>query len=304
MTDAVAGFHHVTAICSAPQPNLDFHARLLGRRLVKRTVNFDEPTAYHLYYGDRTGSPGTVLTFFAFLDAGPGRCGPGMASALAYAVDEDGLLAMVERLSEHDVAFDGPVGRFGERVLGFADPDRLPVELIERPAMASGDTPGPLAAVTLRLDDPEPTARLLTDVLGLGEAGSERGDDGERWRFALPDGGSVDLLRSDAPTIGRQGAGTIHHVAFRARDGEEQRAWRERLLAAGLDVTEVIDRRYFDAIYAREPGGVLFEIATDPPGFTVDEAADDLGRSLMLPPRHEPERARLERLLPPIEVPR
>ncbi len=302
MTGAIQGVHHVTAICSGPQDNLDFYARVLGQRLVKRTVNFDDPGSYHLYYGDRTGAPGTILTFFPFLDAGPGRCGPGMASAVAYETGAGGCGAMVAHLAAHGVDFDGPEERFGESVLRIADPDRLPVEIVERDG-ATGDRLGRICGVTLWLDDPEPTARLLTGLLGMEEAGRATAPAGERRRFVMPDGGAVDLLRSAAPTIARQGAGTIHHVAFRAADDAEQNEWRARLIKAGFEVTPVIDRQYFNAIYFREPGGALFEIATDPPGFAVDEPVETLGRALKLPPRYEPDRARIERLLPPIRLP-
>ena len=178
---------------------------------------------------------------------------------------------------------------------------RLSVEIAETETVPSAG----FHSVTLRLADPEPTARLLTAIMGYEEVGEESRPGVSRLRLRAPGGargGVVDLVRDDGASIGRQGAGTIHHVAFRARDGEEQRAWRESLLAAGLAVTPVIDRQYFTAIYFREPGGVLFEIATDPPGFTIDESEDSLGHNLMLPERYEPQRARIERVLPPLQI--
>ncbi|TVQ59902.1 MAG: ring-cleaving dioxygenase [Rhodobacteraceae bacterium] len=303
---AIAGLHHVTALCADPQANFDFYTGRMGQRLVKRTVNFDAPDVHHLYYGDRTGAPGTVMTFFPFPDAAPGRAGDGMARAVAYAASPAGFDAAMDRLARGAADFDGPAERFGRRVLALSDPDGLTVEIAET-------TDGPcdgLHSVTLQLADPAPTARLLIDVMGFVEHGAETGADGERLRLRAPGdarGGVVDLLRvprpaSGRPAIGRSGAGAIHHVAFRARDAAEQRGWRERLRAAGFDVTPVTDRRYFNAIYFREPGGVLFEIATDQPGFTIDEPVETLGQALKLPPVHAPQRARIERVLPPLDT--
>ena len=309
MSRTIPGLHHVTAICGPPQANVDFYAGLLKQRLVKRTVNFDAPDTYHLYYGDRAGSPGTILTFFPFADAGPGRAGAGMASAVAYAVPEGRLDAWMMRLAKQAVDFGNPVTRFGEPMFALRDPDGLQIELIE-----TGSTGGEDAApaddgfhsVTLWLRDPEPTARLLTELFGYEHAGEEADASGRRQRLAAPGGGRgsvIDLLRSDAPSIGRQGAGTIHHVAFRAESDAVQLEWLERVVAYGLAVTPVIDRQYFNAIYFREPSGVLFEIATNPPGFAVDESDAELGTHLMLPPQHERRRADIERVLPPIRVP-
>lgn len=313
MTRAISGIHHVTAICGPPQPNLDFYTGPLDQRLVKRTVNFDAPDTYHLYYGDRIGSPGTILTFFPFVDAGPGRAGPGMASAVAYGVPQGGLDAWMMRLAEEGVDSEGPIERFGQRMIAFADPDRMQVELIETEILTEGDAAAQAEAprddgfhsVTLWVSAPDRTARILTDLFGYEAAGQETLDGMERLRFRSPTrgrGSIVDILRSDTRSIGRQGAGTIHHVAFRAEDDAAQLEWRERATAMGLDVTPVIDRQYFNAIYFREPGGVLFEIATDPPGFATDEAPGELGTHLKLPPRYESRRADIERVLPPLRV--
>ena len=301
----IPGLHHVTAISGPPQGNLDFYAGPLRQRLVKRTVNFDDPGTYHLYYADPAGTPGTVLTFFPFADAGPGRAGPGMASAVAYAVPA--LDPWMGALAQDAIDFEGPFERLGQRGLALADPDGLRVELIETGGAPGGRADEGFHSVTLWVDDPEPTARVLTEVMGYEAGPQEDGPEGSRLRLTAPGearGRVVDLMRSDAPTIGRQGAGTIHHVAFRARSHEEQAEWRERVAAAGLDVTPVIDRQYFRAIYFREPGGVLFEIATDPPGFDVDEPRETMGAELRLPPRHEPMRARIEARLPPLRLPR
>ena len=305
MTQTIPGLHHVTAISGPPQANLDFYVRDLGQRLVKRTVNFDDPGTYHLYYGDKDAAPGSILTFFPFADAGPGRAGAGMASAFSYAVaDLDGWM---ERLASDGHDFEGPWERFGERGIALRDPDGLRVEIIEGGLKDDG-----FHSVTLWLDEIEPTARVL-EAMGYEREGKEdtatAGTGGTehrvRFRSAAPERGStVDIITSDAASIGRPGAGTIHHVAFRAPSPEDQLAWRERLAAIGMDVTPVIDRQYFDAIYFRTPGGVLFEIATDPPGFAVDEDEASLGEALKLPPQYEAHRGRIERILPPLKLPK
>ncbi|QYK41231.1 MAG: ring-cleaving dioxygenase [Paracoccaceae bacterium] len=300
---AIPGLHHVTAISGSAQDNVDFYTGTLRQRLVKKTVNFDAPDTYHLYYGDRTGRPGTILTFFPFADAGPGRAGPGMASAVAYAVPKDGFDALMEDLALRAVDFAGPSERFGDRVITLTAPDGLPVELVE--TAGAPDTHG-FHSVTLWERNPDPTIRLLTDVMGYQVAGSETRDGTERIRLAAPGDAEarvIDVIRRDAAAAGRPGAGTIHHIAFRARTQDEQHGWQDRLATAGHPTTPVIDRQYFNAIYFREPGGVLFEIATDPPGFAVDEPVDRLGKGLMLPPKYEAARARIERVLPDLRVP-
>ncbi|MCF3935144.1 ring-cleaving dioxygenase [Acuticoccus sp. M5D2P5] len=311
MDKPIPGLHHVTSICGSPQANLRFYTGVLRQRLVKKTVNFDDPGTYHLYYADRVGSPGTVLTFFPFADAGPGRAGPGMASAVAYAVPPGALDAWMTALAEANVAIDGPHERFGARMIGLSDPDGMRIELIEGDVASvttvpAGPAPqiGAFHSVTLGLANPERTARLLTDLFGMSMAGSEADGDGERLRFAADGYASVDLVHASASAYGEQGAGTYHHVAFRARTREDQLAWREALLAAGHQVTPVIDRQYFDSIYFREPGGVLFEVATDPPGFTLDEDEAHLGEALKLPPQYESRRSSIERILPPLTAPR
>lgn len=300
------GLHHVTAISGAPQANVDFFTKVMQQRLVKKTVNFDDPGTYHLYYGNETADPGTILTFFPFADAGPGRAGPGMASAYAYSLGNTDFDSWMERLALEAIDFDGPEERFGQRVIKIADPDGAKVELVEVDG-TGGPTLDGFHSVTLQLADLAPTQRLLTDVFGYEEVAHESGGGEERLRLAAPAdlradlrGGVVDLMRSDAPTIGRQGTGSIHHVAFRALNDEDQLDWRERLLAVGMQVTPVIDRQYFNAIYFREPGGVLFEIATDPPGFTRDEPLESLGQALKLPAQYEAARDRIEQILPPL----
>jgi glyoxalase family protein len=298
----IPGLHHVTAISGPPQPNLDFFTRTLQQRLVKTTVNFDAPDTYHLYYGDHAGSPGTIMTFFPFVNAGPGRAGPGMASAYAYAVPKGGFDDWIARLADQAIDFDGPFERFGARVITLRDPDGAPVELVETDRESAAPLDG-FHSVTLWLRDPDPTARLLTEAFGYVAGATEAEGGVERLRLTAPGdarGNIVDLIRSDRPASGRQGAGTIHHVAFRARSDEEQRGWQERLATFGHRTTPVIDRQYFNAIYFREPGGVLFEIATDPPGFTADEPLETLGQALKLPAQHEPLRERITRVLPPL----
>ncbi|WP_208351899.1 ring-cleaving dioxygenase [Pseudaestuariivita rosea] len=305
MTDkAIPGLHHVTAISGPPQGNVDFFTKVMGQRLVKKTVNFDDPGTYHLYYGNQTADPGTILTFFPFADAGPGRAGPGMASAYAYSLGHGAFDDWMERWALDAVDFDGPTERFGQRVITVADPDGAKVELIETPGDHGPDLDG-FHSATLWLDDIAPTHRLMTDVMGYEEVGHEAKEGQERTRLRAPGdarGAVIDLLRTDAPSIGRPGAGSIHHIAFRATSDEDQLEWRERLLQAGMQVTPVIDRQYFNAIYFREPGGVLFEIATDPPGFTKDETLEHLGESLKLPDQYEPIRDRIERVLPELTV--
>ena len=297
----IPGLHHVTAISGPAQENVDFVTRVLGQRLIKKTVNFDAPDTYHLYYGDPAGRAGSVLTFFPFAQAAPGRAGPGMAEAVAYAVPD--LDAVIDRLALAAIAFDGPEQRFGARVVTLRAPDGLVVDLVE--AARAPDAHG-FHSVTLALRDPGPTARLMTGVMGYAETAHAAFKGGERLRLTAPggaEGAIVDLVRRDGAAPARPGAGTIHHVAFRAPTGAAQLDWRDRLAAAGHDVTPVIDRQYFNAIYFREPGGVLFEIATDAPGFAVDEDPGDLGKSLKLPPQYEAIRDRIERALPVLTVP-
>ncbi len=301
MKERIKGLHHVTAISGAPQENVDFFTRVMDQRLVKKTVNFDAPDTYHLYSGTETADPGSILTFFPFADAGPGHAGPGMASAYAYGLNPKAFDGWMGHWAERAIDFDGPEERFGARVITLRDPDGAPVEIAE--SEAAPDHPGLFHGVTLWLDDLGPTRDLLVDVMGYEEAGHESKDGTERLRLVTEgDAPHVDLLRKRPDHIARQGKGTIHHVAFRAQDDADQLEWRDRLLAAGMQVTPVIDRQYFNAIYFRSPGGVLFEIATDPPGFTADESLADLGKGLKLPPQYEGRRAQIERILPEIRV--
>ena len=298
--DPIDGLHHITAIAGPPQVNLDFYTGRLRQRLVKQTVNFDAPDVYHLYYGNHEAEPGSILTFFPYPAVRAGRAGVGMASGFGYQVAPGSLHDWAERLGPHA----RPAERFGTPLLQAHDPDGLQVELIADPA--SPGTIGGFHSVTLMLADPEPTARVLSDVFGYAQTAEESGPEGMRLRMELPGdapGRVIDLLRPATPAQGVGAGGTIHHIAFRARDDAMQDRLREALMTLGHRVTERIDRQYFNAIYFREPGGVLFEIATDPPGFAVDEAPDALGRSLQLPPQYERQRAAIEAGLPPLKVP-
>ncbi|MCX7567648.1 VOC family protein [Sulfitobacter sp. F26169L] len=303
-SQAIPGLHHVAAISGPAQDNLEFWTGTLHQRLVKRTVNFDDSGTYHLYYGDNDAAPGSIMTFFPFVHMGPSGAGAGIASAVAYAISN--LDQRMGNLAEAAINFDGPFERFGERAIALNDPDGLRVELIERGARDEG-----FHSVTFWLDEIEPTA-TVPEAMGYKREADETITTGGtsgieiRLRYSSigPERGSaVDLMVPDTRSIGRAGAGTIHHVAFRARTVEEQQVWRRRLSGIGRDVTSVINRQYFDAIYFYTLGGVSFEIATDPPGFSVDEYADHLGEALKQPEKYEADRARIEKVLPEIRVP-
>lgn len=308
---SLAGIHHVTAITADAQRNLDFYCGTLGLRFVKKTVNFDDPNAYHLYYGDELGRPGTLMTFFVWPGAVFGRQGAGQVTATCFTVPSGSVDFWAERLEAHDTPVEGRGRRFGEEVLTFRDPDGLLLELAGTDSVAGVEpwSQGPvppehavrgLFGVTLTVTGFERSARLLTETMGFEATGKE----GDRYRFRASSGPArvVDLLSlPDAPS-GLVSAGTVHHVAFRTPDPEEQLGWRQALSTAGLDVTPVLDRVYFRSIYFREPAGVLFEIATDGPGFTFDEAPEELGSHLRLPPWLEPRRPEFELRLPPIRV--
>jgi glyoxalase family protein len=296
--------HHVTAIAGPARRNVDFYVRTLGLRLVKRTVNFDDPGTWHLYFGDDAGRPGTIMTFFPWGDAAPGRFGTGETHETAFRVPAGSIDDWTARLAEADVDFDMPVERFGERVLAFRDPDGTRLALVGSADARTADARTADGAidgfhgVTLVVAEPSRTARILTDVLGFVRDGEADG----RLRFRAPGaaiGSVVDLRRATDLARGRLGAGTVHHVAFRAADDADQAAMVKRLGEEhGLRTTEQKDRNYFRSVYFREPGGVLFEIATDDPGFAVDEPAETLGTALRLPAFLEPRRAEIEAHLP------
>jgi glyoxalase family protein len=308
---APSGLHHVTAIASDPQRNVDFYTRVLGLRLVKQTVNFDAPDTYHLYYGDAAGRPSTILTFFPWRGVPAGRNGTGLTTATAFSVPPESLGWWQRRLAELQVDAEHPVDRDGEEVLTFRDPDGLVIDLIASPGDTRSGWDGAarvpaehavrgLHSVTMSEAALEPTQRMLAGLLNMRPSG----ENGGRTRFSMSgvDGAVVDVA-AEAGDRGLQAGGTVHHIAFRAPDGETQARWREQLVEAGVPVTEIIDRQYFTSIYFREPGGVLLEIATDQPGFAVDEPLLELGRKLKLPPWLEPSREQIAAALPPLRLP-
>jgi glyoxalase family protein len=306
---SIKGLHHVTALCSDPRANHRFYTGVLGLRLVKRTVNFDDPGTYHLYYGDGAGSPGTILTFFPWMGMPRGRQGAGQAVATSFRAGEGSLEWWKRRLVTAKVPVRGPVRRFEENAIEFSDPDGLGLEIVAAagplPATVEwGKSPVPpehalrgFHAVTLL-----EAARDATDAVVAGQMGYRMiGDEKGRFRYQAPEGDTaalLDILIQPGGRPGLQGAGTVHHIAFRAADETAQLGWKERLVRSGLSVSPVMDRSYFHSIYYREPGGVLFEIATDGPGFAADEPPETLGEKLKLPAQYEAARAEIERALP------
>jgi glyoxalase family protein len=306
----VTGLHHVTVIAGDPQRNLDFYTGVLGMKLVKVSVNQDVPDTYHLFYADAVGHPGTDLTFFPWPQMPPGRRGTGLTNEVALAVPAESLGFWADRLRAAGVSVGAPVVRFGERALVFDDPHGLGLALVgtddarEFAPWAEGPVPPELQVrglhgVRMAQRDLEASTRFLVDGLGMTHVGEEDG-----WhRFATGETGSgrvVDVqLRPDLPR-GTWGVGSVHHVAWRVPDDAEELAVRERARRAGAHPTPVIDRFWFQSVYFKEPGGALFELATDGPGFAVDESPDALGARLILPPWLEPQRAEIERALPPL----
>jgi catechol 2,3-dioxygenase-like lactoylglutathione lyase family enzyme len=313
MTQTLPGIHHVTAIASDPQRNVEFYTQVLGLRLVKVTINYDDPASYHLYYGDALGRPGTILTFFAWPGGQRGRQGTGQATATAFAIAQASLGYWMERLGALGIKHEGPTARFDEKVLHLRDPDGLPLELVAHPTAAEreGWDGGPVPAehavrgvhsVTLWVDGAARTSAALTAGMGFREVAREE----TTTRFATGEGGPgalVDVRDAQGFWRGEVAVGTVHHIAWRTADDAQQVLWRSALAEHGLRATPVMDRQYFHSIYFREPGGVLFEIATDLPGFTADEAPDALGSDLRLPSWLEPHRALIAAGLPPLRLP-
>jgi len=304
----IVGLHHVTAIASDPQRNLDFYTRVLGLRFVKRTVNFDDPGTYHFYFGDDAGSPGTILTFFPWPHAGRGHAGAGEVTHTAFSVPAGSLEAWERRLAGFSVPCERSGRRFDEDVLTLADPDGMKLELVAHAAAAEvplprfADVPpaqairGFFGVTMLQLDAAETAATLA--VMGFHKIAEE----GDRLRFAAPGdalGNHIDLRVDAHANFGRSGAGSVHHIAFRASDDASQQEWRAAI-QPHIPTTAVLDRDYFHSIYFREPGGVLFELATDNPGFAIDEPVEALGERLCLPAWLEPQRELAEQRLPPI----
>lgn len=305
------GLHHVTAICGHPRRTREFHERVLGLRLVKRTVNYDDPGTWHLYFGTEVGAPGTIVTFFPWMGAPHGRVGAGQCGLLSYAVPPESLGWWIERFVRHGVTHGLPATRHGQRVLEFRDPDGMFCELVSTPEASDrapwtgSDVPADVAirglhAVTIWVERLLETRELLERVLGFQHVS----EDGLHHRFATNTGRSGTFL--DVRVVGgfmrgAEGAGTVHHVAWRVADDRAQQALRERIADHEIAITGQLDRTYFRSMYFREPGGTLFELATDQPGFTVNEPRESLGEALMLPPWLEPARPAITRTLAPID---
>jgi glyoxalase family protein len=309
MAQELLGIHHVTAIAGDPQANLDFYSGLLGMRLVKVCVNQDDVRTYHFFYGDETGSPGADLTFFPHPGGYQGKPGAGQAVSVALAIPVGSLDFWAARLAKEAVDLNLSE-RFDERLISLVDPDGLAIELVETRAAneRTGWDGGPVPAehtvraihsVTLAQSDARRSAKFLVDRMGFVEEGEN--DDRIRLRVGNGLGSVVEVAQAEER--GRVALGSVHHVAFRIADQQGQLEWVDRVSQIGLQSSGVIDRAYFKSLYFREPGGVLFEIATDGPGFTIDEEQEDLGSRLALPPWLEPRREEIERGLPPVRLP-
>jgi glyoxalase family protein len=305
------GIHHITAIAGPAQRNLDFYTRVLGLRLVKKTVNFDDPGTYHFYFGDEAGQPGTILTFFPWAHAAPGRLGVGETQETVFRVSEGSIHYWTERLAEKGVAYEMPEKRFGETVIAFKDPDGMRLALVAVPgiedeaAWTADDIPANHAirgfhSASLLVAQAARTGAILTDIFGFTEIARES----SVIRYKAGDmalGGIVDLREDVNGTRGRSGAGTVHHIAFRAAsDAVQAEMVRKLAQNHGIRATEQKNRDYFRAVYFREPNGILFEIATDDPGFAVDEPPESLGQALKLPRFLEPNREKIEAVLPKV----
>jgi glyoxalase family protein len=313
MKSKILGIHHITAMASDAQRNIDFYVSVLGLRFVKRSINQDAPDVYHLYYGDEVGSPGTAMTFFPFGRASRGVHGNGEVSNVAFSVPKLSQDYWIDRLSRLAIPFDGPAMRFDEAVLTLSDPDGMLIDIVfsDKIQLKHPWRKGPVPVehairgfygVTMYLADLEPSAKVMTEILGF-----RRGEwKGNRVRFFVGDGideAVIDAVVDPNIPFARQSAGSVHHIAWRVKDFSAHEEWFSYVNQQGLSSSEIIDRFYFHSIYFREPGGILYEIASDIPGFTVDESVEDLGRSLVLPPWYEPHRDKIERSLPPIVIP-
>jgi len=304
------GIHHITAIAGDAQRNLDFYTKVLGMRLVKKTVNFDDPHTYHFYYGNYEGAPGSILTFFPWANVMQGRKGAGQVTETGFSVPADSLGYWLKRLDDHNVIYNKVASKFGAEYITLLDPDGLKLELTanrddKRPPFMQGDIEAANAirgfhSATITLNKLKPTADILTELLGFRLLTNEV----NRYRF-INDSGTeanlIDLVELPAEQHGLVAGGSVHHIAFRVRNEEEQMILREAIAQKGLNITPQIDRNYFRSLYFREPGGVLFEIATDNPGFAVDEPLGTLGQELKLPEQYEPHRPEIEKALPELK---
>jgi glyoxalase family protein len=308
MENQILGLHHITAIAGSAKTNYDFYTRVLGLRLIKKTVNFDDPKTYHLYYGDEAGSPGTILTFFPWEGIAAGRRGARQATEIGYSVPEGSLDFWQARLEQNNVIYNKPAEKFGEQYLTFLDPDGLKFELTvaknkdnRKPFVTDeiGAAHGILGfhQVTITSNKIEKTAEVLTDIFGYRLLEKQV----NRSRFitdTVQEAALVDLVEAPGEMAGHVAGGSVHHVAFRVKDEQTLMYYRDLITAKGLNITEKIDRNYFYSLYFREPGGVLFELATDNPGFSVDEPLNELGTHLKLPAQYESSRAEIESILP------
>jgi glyoxalase family protein len=308
MENRILGIHHITAIAGNARRNYDFYTKVLGLRLVKKTVNFDDPGTYHFYFGDEAGTPGTILTFFPWEGIQKGKTGAGMATDIGYAVPGSSLDFWTERFKRYNVTVTATGKRFDEDYISFEDPDGLSLTLIipkvadtrkpwETDEVKAGVATRGFHSITLTLNKIEATASILTGIFGYKLQGKE----GNRYRYvtdAVPNASIVDLIEAPGEDPAVNAGGTIHHIAFRVKDEAAQMAYREKVLNHGLSITPKIDRNYFFSLYFREPGGVLFEIATDNPGFAVDEPVAELGSHLKLPSQYESHREKIEQVLP------
>jgi len=298
METTILGLHHITAIAGDAKKNYDFYSGVLGLRFIKKTVNFDDPFTYHFYFGDQTGNAGTILTFFPWGAGIPqGRRGSGMATEIGYSVPQGSLEFWMDRFEKHNVIYNKPAVKFGERYLTFLDPDGLKFELIEsktpdnRVAWTTPEISAEVALkgfhnITITLQDIKGTENILTSVFGYTLLEKES----NRYRYAttaVDTAAIVDLVELPNEKRGHVANGTVHHVAFRVKDDETLMWFREKIEARGIHITPQIDRNYFHSLYFREPSGVLFEIATENPGFMVDESVEDLGKGLKLPSQYE-----------------
>lgn len=308
MSKKTMGIHHITAIVGHPQENVDFYAGVLGLRLVKQTVNFDDPGTYHFYFGNEEGTPGTIITFFPWAGAQQGIIGDGQVGFTTYVIPKGAFGFWEKRLEKFNIQFT-KTERFGEQYLEFDDPHGLHLELVERDegevnTWTFGEVTSDAAikgfgGAVLLSARPEKTAELLENIMGLEKVGTE----GDVVRFrSLADIGNIIDLKLTPVGRGRMGVGTVHHIAWRADDDADQLDWKKLIQANGYGVTPVQDRNYFNSVYFREYGEILFEIATDPPGFAIDETPESLGGTLKLPPQYEQYRGQIERGLLPFEV--
>lgn len=307
MENQLLGIHHITAIAGNAKRNFDFYTQVMGLRFIKKTVNFDDPYTYHFYFGDEKGSAGTILTFFPWGDEiAQGRKGAGMATEIGYSVPAGSLEKWIERFEKYNVTYNKPAVKFGERYLTFLDPDGLKLELTEvknddRKPWETEEVKADIATkgfhhITLTLNDITATAEILTDVFGYEFAAKE----GNRTRYitkAVENASIVDLVELPTEKRGFGANGTVHHVAFRVANDEILLEFRKKIVELGLGITPQIDRNYFHSLYFREPGGVLFEIATENPGFTVDEPLEELGQNLKLPIQYESQREEITKHL-------